>query len=238
MAFKRVDTTRLAEQVTAQLKESILRGRYAPGERMPSEHELVKAFGVSRVIVREAVRDLERSGLVSIKRGPKGGAFVKEVSHDAATSVVRDILSMGKARVGHIMEVRLHVEPIVAGLAAERATKEDIAALEQYLLEPPRMGSDAYVAWNVRFHRLVARAAHNPMYEVLINMLMDFTEQLILSIKPKERVVHDTVSHPAILEMIKKKDAEGATRRFREHLQEILPLLLDLESKLSGNLLH
>ena len=234
MPYKRIDNTRLAELVTKQLKESIFSGQYRPGQRIPSEHELVKAFGVSRVIIREAIRDLERSGLIEVRRGPKGGAIVQPMRHNAVTSVLRDVLNMGRAKVSDIMAVRLDIEPIVAGLAAEHATEQDLDRLSNHLLAAPDAPGDEYVSWNVEFHRLVAKACHNPMYIILVNILMDFTEDMIFSLKPADRVVHDAHWHPAIFERILERDGEGARRIFREHLQEIVPALKDLEKTQPG----
>lgn len=225
---------RLADIVSQRLKESIFEGRYEAGERIPPEQELVQNFGVSRVIVREAVRNLEQSGLVEIKRGPKGGAFVLPMKHDAVSQVIKDVLRLGKAKVADIMEVRLGIEPVVAGLAAQRANAKDMARLEKNLRAVPQIpGSDEYVAWNVDFHRVLAKAAHNPMYEILINILMDFTEEMILKLKPSERVLHDTTSHPEFLEIIRRRDSVCATEKMRSHLRDIVPFLEELE-KTSG----
>ncbi|MGD8986212.1 MAG: FadR/GntR family transcriptional regulator, partial [Desulfobacteraceae bacterium] len=222
---------RLADRVSSQLKESIFQGEYQPGEKIPPEHQLVKFFGVSRVIVREAIRNLEQAGLIEIKRGPKGGAFVLPMKHDAVSQVIRDMLRLGNAEVAHIMEVRLDVEPVVAGLAAERATPEDIEILCRGIEDMPDAPGDEYAAWNVNFHRLLARCAHNPMYDILVNILMDFTEELILKIKPSERIIHDTTSHPELLELVRQGDVEGARRKMRFHLEDIVPTLKDLEEK-------
>lgn len=238
MAYQKLSSTRLAEQVSRQLKESIFQGQYSPGQRIPSEHELVDIFGVSRVIVREAIRDLERSGLIEVKRGPKGGAIVQPVRHNAVTSVMRDVLSLGHARVAEIMEVRLHVEPIVAGLAAERATDEDLQRLYDHLQAKPEESGDKLVSWNVNFHRLVARASHNLMYNILVNILMDFTEELVLSLKPPNRIVHDATSHPAIYEKMAHRDAVGVSRVFRQHLEDIVPAMEELERSFPSKPLH
>ncbi len=230
MALKPIKTGRLSDQVTEQLKESIFGGEYSEGERLPSEHELMGIFGVSRIVVREAVRNLEKAGLVEIKRGPAGGAFLCPMKHSVLSELVRDTLKLGRISVSEIMEVRLHIEPIVAGLAAERRTQEDLEMLQKAISNMPNAkNGNKYVAWNVDFHRSVAKASHNAMYELLVNILMDMTQELILSIKPSERVIHDTKSHPAIFEKIEKGDRVGAEEEFRKHLAEIVPMLQDLE---------
>lgn len=229
MPYQEVVTPRLADQVESQLKQSIFEGVYLPGQRLPSENEMVEMFGVSRVIVREAIRDLERSGFVEIKRGPKGGAYVKLVGHEGISEIMRDIMIMKRVPVAEIMEARLYIEPIVAGLAAERATDDDIKMLEKYMEEEPGAATDEYVDWNVRFHRLVAQASHNRMYELLVNILLDFAQDIVKKIKQHKTIVHDRSSHPAILELIKKRDVEGAKQLYRKHLEEIVPVLKELE---------
>jgi DNA-binding FadR family transcriptional regulator len=232
MNYTHVQKGRLADLVSNQLKESIFQGEYQTGEKIPPEHQLVKIFGVSRVIVREAIRNLEQAGLIEIKRGPKGGAFVLPMKHDAVSQVIKDVLRLGKAKVADIMEVRLEIEPIVAALAAERARDEDVEILAEGIEGMPDEPGDEYVAWNVNFHRLLAKCAHNPMYDILVNILMDFTEELILKIKPSERILHDTTSHPELLELVRRGDAEGARVKMRSHLEDIVPLLKELEERM------
>ena len=70
------------------------------------------------------------------------------------------------------------------------------------------------------------------MYDILVNILMDFTEELILKIKPSERIIHDTTSHPEILELVRQGEVEGARRKMRFHLEDIVPTLKELEEKM------
>jgi DNA-binding FadR family transcriptional regulator len=193
----------------------------------------VEIFGVSRVIIREAIRSLEIAGLIEIKRGAKGGAFVLPMKHDAVSHIMKDLLRLGRANVADIMEVRLEIEPIVASLAAERATAEDIEMLSRGVRGMPEVPGDDYVAWNVNFHRLLAKCSHNPVYDILVNILMDFTEELILKIKPADRVIHDTTSHPELCEIVSSGDSDGACAKMRSHLEDIVPSLKDLEKKAS-----
>ncbi|MBN2033599.1 MAG: FadR family transcriptional regulator [Deltaproteobacteria bacterium] len=234
--FKQIPTARLADSVTEQLKEAIFQGRYQPGERFPPENRLVEMFGVSRIVVREAIRNLENSGLIQIKRGPTGGAFLLPMNHKSTTLVLRDALTLGRANVSHLMEVRLDVEPLVARMAALKKTEEDIESFSQWLKRSPEFPGHEYLTWNVEFHRLVAKACHNPIYEILVNILMDFTEELLSKIKPPRLAIHDRVSHQAVLERIKESDAQGAGRLYREHLLKIMPLLQKLEGSSHGKL--
>jgi GntR family transcriptional repressor for pyruvate dehydrogenase complex len=238
MAYRQIPTGRLADLVSQQLRESIFDGRYEPGNKMPTEHELTEMFGVSRVIVREAIRNLEMAGLIEIRRGPKGGAFVLPMRHDAVSQMMKNLLRLGRAGVADIMEVRLEIEPIVAALAALRRTEDDMEELSKAVKDMPEAPGDEYVAWNVDFHRLLARCSHNPVYDILINILMDITEELILNIKPVDRVIHDVTSHPEICELVRQGDSDGACLKMRSHLEDIVPLLRELEEKSSGSMVH
>ena len=238
MSFKRIPTGRLADNVTSQIKSSIFDGEYKPGERIPSEYKLVEIFGVSRVIVREAIRNLEREGLIGIKRGPKGGAFVQSMKHDAVSQIVKDFFILGKGTVADITEVRLEMEPIVAGLAAERATKEDIQMLAEAIDALPLNLGDDYVAANINFHRILAMCSHNPIYVILINILSDFVEDLVLKVQPADRAFHDTTSHSELYGLIRKGDIQGTIQKMRSHIEDTVPQLKAAEKRLSKERAH
>ena len=229
MAFERIDKSRLFLQISRQLRKSIFSGEYQPGQRLPNEREMAETFGTSRIIVREAIWDLKKSGLVEVKRGAHGGAFVQEMRHEAVTSVMRDVASLGKVRPAHIIEVRLLIEPAVAALAAERATEDDLLEMSRYLEEIPQVQTDEYVHWQIGFHRMVAKASQNPLFVLQVNIFLDFSEDMILRLRQKDRLYHDITTHPSILQKIAQHDAKGAQRLFYEHLLEIKPAFDDWE---------
>ena len=235
MPFKPIDKSRRFLQVSRQLRQSIFSGEYKSGQRLPNERELAETFGTSRIIVREAIWDLERSGLVEVKRGAHGGALVQEMRHDAVTSVMRDMASLGKVRPAHIIEVRMLIEPAVAALAAERADDDDLREMSQYLEVVPKKRTDEYVRWQIGFHRLVAKASQNPLLAMQVNIFLDFSEDMVLNLRKKDRLYHDTTSHPAILEKIKLRDAEQARLLFYNHLLEIKPVFDDWEKNFGNS---
>lgn len=235
MTFERIDKSRRFAQVSRQLRKAIFRGEYQSGQRLPNERELAETFGTSRIIVREAIWDLKKSGLVEVKRGAHGGAFVQEMSHDAVTLVMRDVASLGRVRPAHLIEVRLLIEPAAAALAAERATEGDLREMSLHLAEKHAEMTEDYIHWQVGFHRLVGHASHNPLFAMQINIFQDFTEDMVLSLREKDRIYHDNTSHPAIFEKISRRDAEGARRLFHDHLMEIKPVFDDWEKNFGNN---
>ena len=235
MAFKRIDKSRRFVQVSRQLRKSIFGGVYQSGQRLPNERELAETFGTSRIIVREAIWDLKKSGLVKVKRGAYGGAFVEEMSHEAVTLVMRDMASLGNVRPAHIIEVRLLIEPAGAALAAERAAEEDLLKMIEYLERIPRKQTDEYVHWQIGFHRIVAKASQNPLFAMQVNIFLDFSEDMVLNLRRKDRLYHDTTAHPAILGKMVHRDADGARSLFYDHLLEIKPAFDDWEKKFGNN---
>jgi len=235
MTFKPIDKSRRSLQVSRQLRKSIFSGEFQPGQRLPNERALAETFGTSRIIVREAVWDLQRSGLVEVKRGARGGAFVQEMKHDAVTSVMRDMASLGRVRPAHIIEVRLLIEPAGAALAAERATEEDLREMRQYLEVIPKQQTDEYVRYQIGFHRMVAKASQNPLFAMQVNIFLDFSEEMILNLRRKDRLYHDTTTHPTILDKISQGDPKGARRLFYDHLLEIKPAFDDWEKNFGNN---
>ena len=231
MTFQRIDKSRRFLQVSKQLRKSIFKGDYPPGQRLPNERVLAEIFGVSRIIIREAFWDLKRSGLVEIKRGAQGGAFVQKMRHDAVTSVMRDVLGLTNVRPADIMEVRLLIEPAVAALSAQKATEKGLKEMRTYLEAVPKKQTDEYVRWQIGFHRLVAKASQNPLFGLLVNIFLDFSEDMILRLRQKDRLYHGTKAHPAILETLAQRDAEGAKRLFYSHLLEIKPAFDDWEKQ-------
>jgi GntR family transcriptional repressor for pyruvate dehydrogenase complex len=235
MAFKPIDKSRRFLQISRQLRKSIFSGEYQSGQSLPNERELAEAFGTSRIIIREAIWDLQKSGLVQVKRGAHGGAFVQEMSHNAVSSVMRDAASLGKVRPAHLIEVRLVIEPAITALAAERAAEDDLKEMSQHLEFIPKKQTDEYVRWQIGFHRLVAHASQNPLFAMQVNIFLDFSEDMVLNLRQKDRLYHDTTTHPAILEKITKRDPEGARRIMYDHLLEIKPAFDDWEQNFGNN---
>ena len=113
----------------------------------------------------------------------------------------------------------------------------DIKEMREYLEPVPKAQTDEYVRWQIGFHRLVAKASHNPLYGLLVNILLDFAEDMILSLKANDRVYHDTTSHPEILDKISDGDAAGVQKLFKDHLLEIKSTFDDWEKNFGTNVL-
>ena len=193
----------LYEEVLESLKEAVLDGRYAPGEVLPSETELAAQFGVSRPVVREALRSLQSRGFVEIRRGTKGGAVVRDLNRLAFAENLSDFIRLRKVTVDHIFQARLLVEPEVARIAALDAGEADLKAIGETVAESRRkISPERRIQLNLTFHRRLARACGNPLYTILMESLMEVTEQIVLTIKPLSRNLHQDSEHEDILEAL------------------------------------
>src|SRR5215213_7420415 len=159
-AFSRITPTRASSDVIAQIRAAILSGRFRPGDRLPTERELAQQFGVSRVTVRDALRALEASGLIRVRVGGQGGPYVAEPDVALLSESLGTHLRLLGTTFRELAEARLALETTAARLAAERATPDDLKALEAAINGPIRPSFDA-AATSLDFHTALVTAAHN-----------------------------------------------------------------------------
>ena len=133
IAFGRIETHRTFEVVCQKVREKLARGELKQGDKLPPERKLAEQLGVSRAAVREALRSLEIVGLVELHKGVKGGAFVVAGSPDRLAQILADLVSLDAISLGDLLEARALLLDMVVRLAAQRASEEDIAALEANL---------------------------------------------------------------------------------------------------------
>jgi GntR family transcriptional regulator, transcriptional repressor for pyruvate dehydrogenase complex len=167
--FAPVDGGRMSGEIVGQILHLIRSGRLSVGDRLPAERELAASTGVSRVTVRDALRVVEVMGLVEIRVGSSGGAFVTRPSTNVIGENLFNLLVMGDFDAKEIAEARLVMELGILDLAAERLNREDLDDLKaicrqsRELLEAGEHDSNVAIS----FHRRLAAAAHNGAIEML-----------------------------------------------------------------------
>jgi len=217
---------RLHEDLVSQIQELIEQHRLQPGDKLPSEHELARQFDVSRTVVREAVRALEEKGLVEVKHG--SGVYVTEPSIDSVTSSLALQLRIRESAVMPLLEVREILEVEIAGLAAERSTKQDQEQMERALrLEAELLDShDEYVEADLRFHELLTKATQNEVLPVLLSPLAELLrESRRVTSEPPGSTELSLQGHREILEAVKNRDKEQAREAMREHFRMVRRVL-------------
>src|SRR5215471_10196852 len=142
VAFRRIKTTRAFEEIADQIRNELSTRRLRAGDRLPPERALAEQFGVSRNTLREALRSLENAGLLRLQKGAAGGAFVRESTGEAIVTGLRDMFHLGAIEPEHLTEARMMIESIVVRTACERATADDIAALNENIAAAEHAGHE------------------------------------------------------------------------------------------------
>src|SRR5260370_1020378 len=130
MKFRPIHTRRAFEEICERIREQLALGALKPGDKLPPERDLAQQLGVSRNVLREALRSLEMAGVLRLQKGVKGGAFIQEGDTSRMNDVMRDMLSLGTISVRELSEARIHVLDLVVRLACANARQADFEALE------------------------------------------------------------------------------------------------------------
>jgi GntR family transcriptional regulator, transcriptional repressor for pyruvate dehydrogenase complex len=224
--FKAIQPSRISSSIMDQIKEAVFQNKLMPGDKLPSEHELMEQFNASRVTIREALRTLEYSGIVEIKRGARGGAFIKDQSSQVVTNFLQDMFATGKIKIADLTEVRLVLEPLSAKVAASRVKESSLKEIglnlkeDRNLLEKGEL-SDARLC-HMEFHRLIAQASGNQVIFFMVDSMMDVLEHFISSIPLSPKVIEqDAQSHERIFFAIKNGQAKTARDLMLRDVQDI-----------------
>lgn len=200
-----------------------MQGVYAPGELLPGETSLQLEWGVSRSVIREAMKMLASRGLVSIQQGR--GTFVCESSETPLREQLAITLQRGaKGGSGweNLLEVRHVLEVAVAQRAAQRARMADLKAMRQAIADM-RSHPDlpqGYVDADLGFHRALAKATGNPLWIALLSSLNDLLRQYREEgFRGKASALRAADQHEQILNAVETKDVNAAAQAMQEHLQ-------------------
>jgi GntR family transcriptional repressor for pyruvate dehydrogenase complex len=221
---------RLFEQVAHRIQNMIVAEHLRPGDRLPSERDLAESLNVSRSVIREAVRVLAVRGLVEVRSG--SGTYIKEPKLSDASAPIGLFLKLGQSPSGidNLCEVRCTLEVAIAGLAAERATEEDIAAMEAAIDNMTNHAGDAeqFTFHDLSFHMALAAATQNDLYRVLLqpisDLLLDF-RITAYGYDAQSTIDNGLIYHRKLLSLIEERDAEGAREAMRKHLDQAESLL-------------
>lgn len=228
VGFEQVRQGRISDNIVAQIKNAILSGLYRPGDKLPREIELRRAFNVSRVPLREALRSLEDMGLIKIKPGTLGGAFVAQMGFKSVSDSISNMMRLGKISSSEIMEFRILIEPNLSRLAAKRRTDWDIKQMEEMISTRDKVlkAGEIPIVSSIDFHQAIARAAKNPIAILVMDAIgevfMEHFKKLSLSLKGHQRIM---IFHRKIFDYIKNKDSEKSEHIMHVHLMDAQKIL-------------
>ena len=223
-SFSSARPRRAFDLIISQVREMLQSGQLKPGDRLPPERVLAEQMEVSRNTVREAIRMLEISGLVTVRPGSGGGAFVARPDSAIVARQLSDALNLTDVSLADITEARLWLETTVVRVACERMTPEYLAALEANvaLAEELTAGED----WghraevHIEFHKILVGATQNPLFIFLMNSVLELLPPIIAAVGPSR---DSTVmqSRRRLMDKLRERDADGAAAEMERHLRRL-----------------
>lgn len=222
ISFQPARGHRLSTQIAEQLQTAIFSGAIPEGARLPHERELVERFEASRASVQEAIHLLESQGLVTIRRGSNGGAFVSKPDFAKVTTTLQRIIQANRFDT-ELYQARQLIEPEIAAIAASAASADHIAALKGAVEASKQAFERSEEAYPLsrNFHFLIARATGNDLLLMLVSSLLSVRESRLLSLQSAARNER-ICAHAEIVDAIERRDAEAAKRITAAHLQQLV----------------
>lgn len=234
--LKAVEKKRAYEDIVKQIRALIEKGKLKKGDQLPTERELTDTFRVSRATVREAIRTLESMRLVESRQGD--GTYVLASSEEALVQPLAASLLHEKDDLADIFFIRKIIEPVVAQLAAEHATREEIKELEEILKKQEKDFSSGVniVETDSAFHSSLARMSKNRVVERLLLAIVDLLVQTREGyLQNDERACGSLRGHEEVLAAIKSGDGTAAKLAMRRHLESVEGILFRKKLKKRDN---
>ncbi len=210
-----------AEEVVGRLREMIHRGELLSGDRLPPERDLAKLLGVSRPTLRAGIRSLSTIGILQSRQG--AGTFVAEAGESPTLdgSALKLMSSLHGFSSDEMFEARIALEMSVAGLAAQRATGEQVTQLAEELagmyaaIDDP----EQYLIHDMRFHQVIAAASQNRILTALMNMVSTILfERRRKTVKRAKDLKDSAEQHHLIFKAMRERSTENARQAMYQHL--------------------
>ena len=223
MPVEQLSSRRLYEQLAERIRQQILSGALNPGDRLPTERDVARDYGVSRTVVREAVKTLQQDGLIEVKAGL--GTFVVDATDKAFSQSLSLLMSVNLSdNLLDVVEIREILEVQMAALAATRAKPEDIEKLKSAvgIMDQSLDDVSEFIKQDHAFHLALAQATQNAVMPLLVSSIVDLLQQL----RSRTASVNGSLErgqrhHKRILDAICRGDAEAAHEAMRAHLRQV-----------------
>lgn len=226
-----VQRVRAHEQVMSQIEERILGGHLSAGDHLPNERDLSVLLGVSRASLRESLRVLEALGVVEIRRGGEGGAVLQGTPGSGFVNLLKLQLALGQFDQTDVLETRIALETWSCREAADRATTEDHAELQDLLdqMDDEDIETAEFNALDVAFHVRIAESTGNALCAHLMQSLRTAINRQMIDAYADLPDWQETAKivrreHRAILDALVTRERETAAERVHEHITDFYEL--------------
>lgn len=230
------------DEIVDAIKRMIVEHGLGPGDRLPQERDLLVQFGASKGTVREALKALEVQGLISVRTGPGGGAFIERMSEGRAMSLLSNFLFAKNLSIANIYEMRKVLEPQVAASATPHIDEAGLKRLEAIITVYDHEPADMTERWNQRmaeldFHGLVAEYSDNPILAFTCRFLQRLLKELSVAqdiyVQPEPVSRASGIQHQRdLIEAMRRRDANAAAAIMAEHMAEAEQHMLGLQARL------
>ena len=224
LAFQAITPHRAFEDIAGQIRRQVASGHLRPGDRLPPEREMAALFQVSRNTLREALRALEIAGMIESRKGANGGAFVLPGNSGVVVRGLTDLYHLGAITPEHLTEARIWLSELVVRVVCERATEDDLQALEANVSEAALADADDRFEDRQRLHRqfhlILAKATRNPIIEITMEGVMELMGLFVARIGPSENAF-TLPSRRRLLSCLRARDAEGAAQEMAQFLERM-----------------
>ncbi len=217
-----IPRVKLSDGVVEHIKSLIATERLKPGDKLPSERELAATLGVSRTVLREAVRSLSLMGLLDVRQGE--GTFVSALVAGSFMRPLSPMLAMAGTDLLQLIEARRIVEPKAVGLCAVRASDDEVAEIRSLTDE---MGSctadlDQFNQLDLGFHMALARGSHNSVLAATLETIRDALYEQVQDVQRLPGAAERACGyHRQIAEAVTARDGDRAERVMLEHLNDV-----------------
>lgn len=237
--FETARQSKTTDIIIGQIRTAILEGRLSPGDRLPPEKQLGEQFQVSKQTLRESMRALEHMGLIDVRKGVGGGAFIVEVDEKVAARSLANYLYFKNLTIENLSECRRIMEPYAAARAAERISPSGLESLRR-LNDSARQNFqeknwDRVSRDEIAFHRLIARQTGNPILVLMLDFIETLLEDFKKILKPDVEFLESVLkAHEAIHASIADGNPQLAAEQMRAHVMDVEAYLGRLKKSRAG----
>jgi len=233
--IKKIERNGVSDQVYHQLKDNVLNGTWRPGEKIPSENQLVTLFGVSRASIRMAIQRMVTLGLLESRVGD--GTYVREFTPGVYINELVSLVMKPEDQI-EVMEFRKAIETEALRLAADRATDEDLRLLEEIYSRARKAFNDldleTYFKEDMQFHMQIFKMSKNSIFMTTIQTLGDVLFPHFYSVardffETNEVPSQEADMHTVILEALKKKDATACVEAYTKLIEDLISMYRQLQ---------
>ena len=224
LGFSPITPQRAFEDIAAQIRDLVAHGKLKPGDRLPAERDLSVKFNVSRNTLREALRALELSGMIELRKGASGGAFVLSGNSDVVVNGLRDLYHLGAISPEELTEARIWLSSIVVRVACERLTDDELQLLEDNVsaaVRAQKLGNfEERAKLHSHFHNILADATRNPIIQITMEAVMEVMRKFIERIGPSDNT-YTIPSRKRLLKHLRSRDADAAVAEMEKFLHRL-----------------